>query len=630
MPTHARIGSIIFSAVVTLLGIMARADDWPMYGRDSTRNAVSPEKNPPLDWRIEEKDDAGKITAAGKNIRWKAELGSTTFGSPAVSGGLVWVCTNTYQASNPGIKQDAGRLMCFNERDGKLRWQYLTPRIGDRSHDGPGSVGSTPMIEGDRLWFITNKWEVVCLDIGPLLKETGEPQEVWKLDMPRDLKVSALCTVMGPSMRCRIGASYKGMIYVITGNGVDATRKRVPAPDAPSLICLEKDTGKVVWQDNSPGKNILSGQWSSPLVAEINGRAQVIAPEGDSWVRSFDAMTGKLIWSFDANPKSSIYPMTRNLLIAVPVLYENRVYVATGDDPEHSSGRGILWCIDPTREGDISEELDDGPMPAGPLPDVRRDPSRPGGARKGSSNPNSGVVWKFDKVDRRAKNVPEKDQMNRTIGSVAAADGLVIATDYAGFVHCLDARTGKQQWAHDLEAETRASPLICDGKVYVATNDGQIVILVLSRNEKLLATRDFTSSIYCSPILANGTLYVTTQSTLYAILCYALREDRSPPFESPVTRPTAASRPTPQADSVLKPAVQRSPATPSSSRPRRTSSRRCLRLPLSPKTMSSTTWVAAMAASSSPRPTTTDAAPRASTSIRNACGSHGRTLPGKT
>lgn len=486
-----------------------------MYGRDATRNAVSLEKNPPLDWQIEETDDAGKVTAE-RNVRWKAELGNMTFGAPAVAGGLVWVCTNTYGPNGPWNKPDSGRLMCFNERDGKFRWQYLTPRTGDRFHDSSGSVGSTPMVEGERLWFITNEWEVVCLDIGPLLRNTGEPREIWKLDMPRDLKVSSISTVMGPSMRCRIGASYKGMIYVITGNGVDgASRKHVPAPDAPSLVCLDKDTGKVVWQDNSPGKNILWGQWSSPLVAEINGRAQVIAPEGDSWVRSFDAMTGKLIWSFDANPKSSTYGINRNLVIAVPVLYDNRVYVATGEDWEHSTGSAILWCIDPTREGDISEELDDGPL--APLPNTRFDPALPGGPRKGKPNPNSGALWKFDKVDPRAKNAAEKDRMNRTIGSVAAADGLVIATDYAGIVHCLDARTGKQQWAHDLEAGTRSSPLICDGNIYVTNEDGQVCILALSREEKLLASHDFSSPIYCSPILANGVLYVATRSMLYAI-----------------------------------------------------------------------------------------------------------------
>ncbi len=72
-------------------------------------------------------------------------------------------------------------------------------------------------------------------------------------------------------------------------------KRIVPAPEAPSLICMDKGTGKVIWQDNSPGKDILEGAMVQPPVAEINGRTQVIALEGDGWVRSFDAETGKLI-----------------------------------------------------------------------------------------------------------------------------------------------------------------------------------------------------------------------------------------------------------------------------------------------------------------------------------------------
>ena len=67
----------------------------------------------------------------------------------------------------------------------------------------------------------------------------------------------------------------------------------------------KKDNGQVVWQDNSPGKNILDGQWSSPLVIETSGRAQVVVPQGDGWLRSFEALTGKLLWKFDINAKTS-------------------------------------------------------------------------------------------------------------------------------------------------------------------------------------------------------------------------------------------------------------------------------------------------------------------------------------
>jgi len=93
-------------------------------------------------------------------------------------------------------------------------------------------------------------------------------------------------TIMTPSMRCTIGASYKGLIYVITGTeGIGLTRPyQRPMPRAWFAWSVTR-VSRV--DRHSPGNDILAGQWSSPLVAEINGQAQLIAPQGDGWIRSF-------------------------------------------------------------------------------------------------------------------------------------------------------------------------------------------------------------------------------------------------------------------------------------------------------------------------------------------------------
>ncbi len=87
---------------------------------------------------------------------------------------------------------------------------------------------------------------------------------------------------------------------------------------------------------------------------------------GDGWVYSFDPQGDgdgkpKLLWKFDANPKDSKWVLggrgTRNNIIATPVVYDGKVYVAVGQDPEHGEGIGHLWCIDPTKRGDVSPEL---------------------------------------------------------------------------------------------------------------------------------------------------------------------------------------------------------------------------------------------------------------------------------
>src|SRR5207302_2694547 len=244
-----------------------------------------------------------------------------------------------------------------------------------------------------------------------------------------------------------------------TGNGVDDTHKHVVSPNAPAIVALKKGDGKYVWSDNSPLDHVLHGQWASPALAMVNGKAQVIAPEGDGWIRAYDEKTGKIIWSFDSNPKDSVYPQTRNELIATPVIYKNRLYIANGQDPEHGEGPGHFWCVDITKTGDISYELDADPQAE--KPKIGEELIGNQGATKaraaGKPNPNSGVTWSFHKIGGKpgdmanAKlpgskpDMPAKDRMNRTIATAAIdpATGLLFIPDFSGFLHCLDAEKGQ-------------------------------------------------------------------------------------------------------------------------------------------------------------------------------------------
>jgi outer membrane protein assembly factor BamB len=477
-------------------GRPAGGADWPMFGRDQSRNAVSPEKGPPIHWQVEEREN-GSLVQPAWNIKWVAALGSGNVPSPVVANGLIWVGTNNARPRDPKLKKDAAVLMCFRERDGKFLWQYVSERLSQMEIDKPYSgIHCAPLVEGDRLWFTTNRCEVVCLDIGLLRAGKGDPRPIWKLDMRKKFRVHPVNSEMNWGLTCSIGATYKGRIYVITGNGVNAT-ETVPAPNAPSLLCLDKNTGKVLWKDRSPGKNILYGQWSSPLVIEIKGRGQVITPQGDGWVRSFDALRGKLIWKLDTNPKASqgkpLPKRMRNSLLATPVFHQGRVYIANGRAPELGSTWGRLYSIDPTKEGDISPEVEDGSGRVKP-------------------NLNSGAIWCFNGYgDQR------EDRMNGVFANVAVLDGLVIAPDSLGFIHCLDARTGRRHWVHDVKAEIIGSPLIVDGKVYVANDDGDVTVLALSRHKRLIAVNEMIGSVRAPPVFANGVLYVATRWHLYAI-----------------------------------------------------------------------------------------------------------------
>jgi outer membrane protein assembly factor BamB len=272
---------------------------------------------------------------------------------------------------------------------------------------------------------------------------------------------------------------------VITGNGVVWSRLNVPAPLAPSLVCLNKNTGDVVWEDNSPGTQIIFGEFASPLIIETGGVAQVIAPQGDGWVRSFEAKTGKLLWKFDINPKAVKGKESRNFFLNSPVFHEGRVYIAGGRGVESGEGPGRLVCLDPAKRGDISLELED----------------RPG---IGKPNPNSGAVWHFD-------------ELGRTMSNVAIHDGFVVAVDFGGHIYCMDGATGRNLWKHDTGAHVWGSPLIADGKVYLGNEDGEFCVFELTREKKLLFKTSFDAPVYASPIFANGVLYIATNRKLFAI-----------------------------------------------------------------------------------------------------------------
>jgi outer membrane protein assembly factor BamB len=496
-------------------------DDWPTFGRDRTHNAATEERGAPTDWHVKGgakttvDNKAVETFADSKNIAWSVQLGTRGIGGPVVAGGLVWVGTNNEHPRDPndlrvlknGRKEpvDKSVLMCFRESDGRFLWQYAVPRTADGGsmfRDWPQqAMGSTPLAEGNRLWLVNNRAEVVCLDVGPLRDGRGEPKEVWKVDLKKRFGVVPHAALMASGLIASVAADDE-RLYVATGNGLDDSFVTVAAPNAPSLVCLEKTTGQTVWTDNSPGKGILLYQFSSPLVFTFNGRRFVVHGQGDGWLRAFDAATGKRVWACDLNPKDANWKWggqgTRNSIAATPVWYENRIYLGMGSDPEHSYGVGWVYCIDPTKEGDVSPEIEVAPG-------------------KGKPNPHSAVVWRYGGPEKDPAKAGREFAFGRTLANCTLHGGLCYACDQSGYLQCLDARTGQPYWSHDTQSEVWAAPLWADGKMYLATTDGDVWVFPHGREKKLLARIDVGKPVHGGPVFANGTLYVMAESSLLAV-----------------------------------------------------------------------------------------------------------------
>jgi len=324
---------------------------------------------------------------------------------------------------------------------------------------------------------------------------------------------------------CAVTAAGR-LLFVCTSNGVDDSHENIPAPDAPSFIALDKATGKLVWADNSPGRNILHGQWASPAMAVIDDVPQVIFPGGDGWIYSFltePAEDGKpkLLWKFDINPKDSVWKGggqgDRNSIIATPVVCNGRVYIASGQDPEYGEGPGHLWCIDPTRRGDVSAErvVD---RQGKPVPPQRICAVDKEAGQRVEPNPNSAALWHYTGNDANADGrLDFEETMHRTLGMAAIKNGILVIGDLSGLVHCMDAETGKVHWTYDMLASMWGSPLIVDGKIFIADEDGDVVVFELSAECNLLAENNVGNSVYSAPVVADNVLYIATRSHLIAI-----------------------------------------------------------------------------------------------------------------
>ena len=528
-------------------------DEWNQWGGNAQRNNTPVGQDIPTEWEIGDFNyRTGEWNPEGsKNIKWAARLGSQSYGNPVVANGKVFIGTNNsagWLKRYPGDTVDLGVLLAFDVKDGKFLWQHSSEKLPTgRVHDWPmQGICSAALVEGDRLWFVTSRGEVRCVDTegfhdnendGPYKEEAvaekDEADVVWVFDMMKEMGVEqhnmASCSL----------TSAGDLLFVCTSNGVDFEHNYIPAPQAASFFVMNKNTKDILWTDASPGANILHGQWSSPAYAELGGEPQLIFGGGDGWLYSFAPEgdgkgNAKLLWKFDANPKSSKYALnraTRNHIIGTPVVYDGLVYVAVGEDPEHGEGVGHLWCIDPTKRGDVSPELAyNSADPNEPIAHKRIQAVVEEEGDFARPNPNAAAVWHYSEVDRNGdKKVEFEETMHRSVGSVAIKDGILYIADFSGLFHCLNAKSGKPHWTYDMLSAAWGSPLIVDGKVYIGDEDGDVAIFRHSADPKVAMKEEggdmvphygeinMGNSVYSTPIVADNVLYIANRTHLFAI-----------------------------------------------------------------------------------------------------------------
>jgi outer membrane protein assembly factor BamB len=479
----------------------AIADDALQWGRAWDRNMVSDETGLPE--RID--------PAAGGNLVWSVDLGTQSYASPIVAGGKVLIGTNNERPRISRHRGDRGVLLCLDDRDGRMQWQLTVPKASrDPYQDWPRcGICSPPTVEDGRAYVMTNRFEVVCLDLeGQANGNDGSadegrfmaPEGVRTVPVKRD-DADILWTFSLPDQAGTYrhdGAFSSALIdgrflYLNSCNGVDNTHRKIRRPDAPSLVVLDKRTGRHVASDGERiGPRVFHSTWSPPSMGVVNGRKLIFFGGGDGVCYAFEALaqdtplpgdgdkprTLKRVWKFDCDPTGPKQDVSQYLgnrkqspstIVGMPVFCAGKVFVASGGDLWWGKRESRMQCIDASGSGDVTA---------------------------------SACKWTAE-LGRHCFATP------------AIHDGLVYIGDCGRNLHCIEAETGRSLWTHPTTGDVWAGPLVADGKVYVGSRSGDFHILSAGREKKVLCSVKLDSPVSCQPTAANGRLYVVTMRRLY-------------------------------------------------------------------------------------------------------------------
>ena len=448
------------------------------------------------------------------DLLWEARLGTHQYTVPRIDRGRVFIGTNDIGLEHPAARRTGGGIvMAMDAGSGEMIWQMPIPRYMKGTqppfHFNHWKCGvcSRPAIDGDRLYIVGPRGDVICLDRngqadgnnGPFVSETdymvmrdpaykltaADGDIIWRFDMIEQLNVY-------PHDVCGSTTLVHGdYVYACTSNGQDDKHRYIVNPKAPTLIVLDKLTGRLAGVDGELiGERMFHGNWSSPVATDLGGRVIILFGGGDGLLYAFEPLapskpgdkpqTLKRIWRHDCNPpeyrqrdaKKIPYAKWQNKspdgpseVISTPVVHNGRIYISIGQSPVHGPGQGMLSCLDAA----TGEE-----------------------------------IWASKKVDR-------------TIVDVTIDEGLAYIADYSGWLHCFDAETGECLWQHELEGGVWcASPIVVNGKVYVSTERSILWVLKTGRHKQVLS-RSRLRSVAITPVVHDGVFFLPTQKRLFAL-----------------------------------------------------------------------------------------------------------------
>ena len=394
------------------------ASDWPQF-RGPEGQGHSTASKLPTTWSETE------------NVLWKTPVPGSGWSSPALLGQQIWLTT----AVDNGKTLHA---LAFDRRSGKLLHDVVVFELEDPGpiHSKNSHASPTPLLEGDRVYVHFGAHGTACLDNSGKILWTN-----------RELKYNH-----------RHGPGGSPVLFK------DLLILNCDGSDLQFVTALDKTTGQVRWkterkhisEDRRSGKSNVPMAYSTPLLATIDGRLQLLSCGSDSLV-SYNPEDGSENWWFRYDGYSNV---------PRPVLANGLVFISSGYD------RPEFFAV---RTADAKDDITE-----------------------------SHLAW----------NLKKAAPLNPS--PLALGNELYIVSDN-GIATCLDAATGTQHWQERLGGNFSASPTFADGLVWFLDEAGKMIVIKPGTTFEQVATNTLEGRTLATPAFVDQSIYLRTDTHLYCL-----------------------------------------------------------------------------------------------------------------
>jgi outer membrane protein assembly factor BamB len=448
-----KLGSVVTGLLLVVLGLPA--EEWSRF-RGPNGSGVSPDTGFPTEF------------GPGRNLLWRAPVRPGK-SSPVLTAGRVFLTAF-----------GEGKLFtqCFDRQDGRLLWERAEARPRAEvanARNEPASI--TPVTDGENVY-------VLFKDLG-LISYDAAGKERWKVPL-------------GPFTNSQGMASSP----ILAGDTVILVADQ---EEGSFMAAFDRRNGELRWKT----PRVEGDGWGTPL---LHGSLVLTASRGQ--FGAHQVSSGKRMWS-----ENSLSPA----IVASPVLGKD-TFFAFGYGHESATPFSTpLSRYDKNQDGQLTAD------------EYANDPLIVGIARFGGNRdlivtkdewdekqrkvvaPSSLVAIRLDREGFRKLWRYEKSFVGVT-PSPLLYEGVLYIIRNGGILTTFDAETGEVLKTERIAGALGgywASPVAAEGKVFLASEEGKVVVLRAGRNAEVLAVNDLGEACWATPGLSGGKIYLRTSEALY-------------------------------------------------------------------------------------------------------------------